>query len=93
MFWRLEKEELKRKAEEERTLLENKDHKREEERKLEEELAKRKAEDETRKRPEEEHTLREKQEKELQAMLEIQVWWSDGSEHVFFVIYKVQHFI
>ncbi|XP_034289896.1 MAP7 domain-containing protein 2 isoform X3 [Pantherophis guttatus] len=69
---RLEKEELKRKAEEERTLLENKDHKREEERKLEEELAKRKAEDETRKRAEEEHTLREKQEKELQAMLEIQ---------------------
>uniref|UniRef100_A0A670YAU0 MAP7 domain containing 2 n=1 Tax=Pseudonaja textilis TaxID=8673 RepID=A0A670YAU0_PSETE len=69
---RLEQEELKRKAEEERTLLENKDRKREEERKLEEELAKRKAEDETRKRAEEECKLREKQEKELQAMLEIQ---------------------
>uniref|UniRef100_A0A8C5SPC7 MAP7 domain containing 2 n=1 Tax=Laticauda laticaudata TaxID=8630 RepID=A0A8C5SPC7_LATLA len=69
---RLEQEELKRKAEEERTLLEKKDRKREEERKLEEELAKRKAEDETRKRAEEECKLREKQEKELQAMLEIQ---------------------
>uniref|UniRef100_A0A670YA86 MAP7 domain containing 2 n=1 Tax=Pseudonaja textilis TaxID=8673 RepID=A0A670YA86_PSETE len=69
---KLERYPLKRKAEEERTLLENKDRKREEERKLEEELAKRKAEDETRKRAEEECKLREKQEKELQAMLEIQ---------------------
>ncbi|XP_070606720.1 MAP7 domain-containing protein 2 isoform X2 [Erythrolamprus reginae] len=69
---RLEKEEMKRKAEEERTLLENKNRKREEENRLEEELAKRKAEDEIRKRAEEEHKLREQQEKELQAILEIQ---------------------
>ncbi|XP_063161232.1 MAP7 domain-containing protein 2 isoform X2 [Candoia aspera] len=68
---RLEKEELKRKAEEERALLEEEARKREEERRFEEELAKRKAEDETRKRAEE-RKLREKQEKELQAMIEIQ---------------------
>lgn len=75
LLWlqRIEREEKKRKAEEEKIRLEEEARKKEEERRRIEEEATRKAEEEARRRVEEERILREKREKELQAMIELQV--------------------